>query len=128
MVISMLQKKVRENSEIKIALIKINGIENFVPAEIGDSSDLKIGSWVICGGHINQKGVSYTAGIILTLGSNFIQTDAAAPKDFDGGPMFDQAGRVIGVIGAGYENLNGTSCGIAIPVDLIRPVIEPSNK
>jgi serine protease Do len=111
--------------EIDISIIKLDNIESLVIVDLGDSDKLKVGDWVMSGGYYQKKRV-FTAGIVLSQGNNFIQTDSAAPIEFDGGPLFDLDGKVVGVIGSGIINKDGIRHAIAIPINLIKPILDNS--
>lgn len=114
---------VRPYPEIDISVIKINGIENPNTVVFGDSTNLKEGEWVLAGGYLQNSELTFTAGIVITKGPNFIQTDTATPISFDGSPLFDRNGEVIGVIAAGVQSKNEIRHGIAVPMNLIKSVL-----
>ena len=87
-----------------IAVLKIEG-ENFPMLKLGDSSNLKVGEWVLAIGSPFGFDYSVTQGIISAIGRSlpnenyvpFIQTDVAINPGNSGGPLFNLDGNVIGV-------------------------------
>lgn len=117
-----------------IAILKIEATE--LPAvELGDSSNLKVGQFVIAIGtalgefrHTVTTGVISGLGRGITAGSIFegfverlddvIQTDAAINPGNSGGPLLNSAGQVIGInvaVAQGAENI-----GFAIPINIVQ--------
>ena len=92
-----------------LALIDINGGENFQPVPLGDSSRVQLGEAVIAIGYpllVHQLGQSMTVtdGVLSTRRPNFAQTGveylqhtATINPGNSGGPLFNRAGQVIGV-------------------------------
>jgi serine protease Do len=116
-----------------VAVIKVDG-EGLPALTLGNSSDTRVGDWVIAMG--NPFGLSHTvsAGIISAKGRtrhdvdldpsgyyNFLQTDAGINPGNSGGPLLDLGGRVVGMntaIRAGANNI-----GFAIPIDMIKALL-----
>lgn len=114
-----------------IAFIKIDGVEDLSPAELGDSKTLKIGQQVIAiGNALGQYQNSVTSGIISGtnrsvmasrgVGSraeqltDMVQTDASINSGNSGGPLVNATGQVIGINTAVASNAQGI--GFAIPI------------
>jgi 2-alkenal reductase len=104
------------------------------PVPLGSSASVAVGEPVAAIGSPFGKQSSLTVGVVSATGrsidslasggfavSNAIQTDAAINRGNSGGPLFDAAGRVIG-INAQIESSSGTNEGVgfAIPIDLAR--------
>jgi len=120
-----------------LALLKIDAPSKLLkPAKIGDSSNLKVGQFVLAIGNPFGLDWTLTRGIISALGReyvtgdgykiyNVIQTDAAINPGNSGGPLLDLDGRLIGVNTAIYST-SGSSAGIglAIPINKVKSVIE----
>lgn len=116
-----------------IAILKINA-SGLNAVELGDSTNLKVGQFVIAIGtalgefrHTVTTGVISGLGRGITAGSVFegfverlddvIQTDAAINPGNSGGPLLNSAGQVIGVnvaLAQGAENI-----GFAIPINIV---------
>ncbi len=125
-----------------VALIKLLGDDQFPTAELGDSDTVHVGEWVyvvgnpflladdftptvtygiISGVHRYQ----YPAGTLLEY-TDCIQTDAAINPGNSGGPMFDAAGRLIGINGRGSFEKRGrvnVGVGYAISINQIKRFI-----
>jgi len=121
------------DSTSDLALLKIEG-QNLPFVNWGDSTQSRVGDWVLAIGNPYGLGGSVTAGIISALHrgitgvgayDRYIQTDAAINMGNSGGPMFDLAGNVIGVNSA-LISPTGASVGIglAIPAEAAKPVID----
>jgi serine protease Do len=116
-----------------LAVLKITG-GGLTPAEIGSSSSLQIGQWVMAVGNPLGFDDTVTVGVVSSLKrdlpighaglTNAIQTDAAINPGNSGGALCDQQGRLIG-INAAIASSNGGSVGIgfAIPVNRVRDVV-----
>lgn len=115
-----------------VAYLKIEGVDNLTPAEIGDSSTVRVGQSVIAIGNalgqyqntvssgiISGKGrpVSASAGMGASTESltDLLQTDAAINPGNSGGPLLNYSGQVIGMNTAVASNAEGI--GFAIPVN-----------
>ncbi len=121
-------KLVGRSEEIDLALIKVEA-QGLPAVELGDSSVLEVGDWVLAIG--NPFGLSHTvtAGIVSAKGrvigigpyDDLIQTDAAINPGNSGGPLFNMQGEVVGintVIIASGQNL-----GFAIPITMVKEVL-----
>ena len=116
-----------------IAVLKIDASGPLPFVEFGDSDKARAGDWVISIGNPFGLGGTVTAGIISSVDRNtgsgaydhFIQSDASINSGNSGGPMFDMAGRVIGInnwiIAPGGGNVG---IGFAIPSKIAIPIVE----
>ncbi len=117
-----------------VAVIRISGAEDLVPAELGSSDELQVGDEVIAiGNALNLGGEpTVTRGIVsardrdLDAGGvqlqGLIQTDAAINPGNSGGPLVNAAGQVVGMntaIVADAQNL-----GFSIAIDHVKPIIK----
>jgi serine protease Do len=114
-----------------IALLDIEA-EGLDYVSFGDSEALKVGQNVIAMGNPFGLGNTVTTGIVSALGrdinagpfDNFIQTDAAINRGNSGGPLFNEAGEVIGVNTAIISPTGGSvGIGFSVPSDLASDVI-----
>ena len=93
-----------------IAVIKIVGVEDLVPARLGDSSALEVGEDVIAIGHaMGLRGApTVSKGVVSGLGRevdtthnttivDLIQTDASINPGNSGGPLVNSRAEVIGI-------------------------------
>ena len=119
--------------ETDLALLKIDLGE--VPAvPLGSSSQLRIGDVVLAIGNPYGLTKSVTQGIVSATGrglldlvtfENFIQTDAAINAGNSGGALVNARGELVGINTAVLAQDSGTEgIGFAIPVDLVRGVVE----
>src|SRR5690606_19283049 len=92
-----------------IAVVRVTGVDNLVPATFGDSDDLLVGDTVLAvGSPLGFEG-TVTQGIISALNrslrprdsglslSGLIQTDAAINPGNSGGALVNMSGEVIGI-------------------------------
>ncbi len=120
-----------------IAVIKIlNPPEDLPVAPLGDSSNLRVGEFVIAIG--NPFGLDRTAtlGIISSLNRSIksekgyimhglIQTDASINPGNSGGPLVNLAGEVIGINTAILTTSGGSiGIGFAIPINRARAIMQ----
>lgn len=130
-----------------LAVIKVQNASGLTPVEIGSSSDLSIGEWVMTIGSPFGLEQSVATGIVsavsrseimesstgeATVYSNLIQTDAAINPGNSGGALVDAEGKLIGIntlITSSSGNYSGV--GFAIPVDyaisIAQQIIEGGN-
>jgi serine protease Do len=127
-------------NDLAILQIEANGLK---PVELGDSSELKVGQFVIAiGTALGEFRNTVTTGVIsglgrgITAGSPFegyveqiddvIQTDAAINPGNSGGPLLNSLGQVIGInvaIAAAGENI-----GFAIPINVVKESLDNFNR
>ncbi len=98
---------------------------------LGDSSHLQVGEWVVAIG--NPFGLSHTVttGIISAKGrsmggpyDNYIQTDASINPGNSGGPLIDMKGDVVGINTAIISQSGGNvGIGFAIPSNLVKEIV-----
>ena len=117
-----------------LAVLKIKTKDKFRPVSFGDSSNARVGDWVVAIGNPFGLGGTVTSGIIsarnrqigLTRYEDFIQTDASINQGNSGGPLFNLKGEVIGVntaiIAPGQSGSIGI--GFAIPSNAASNVID----
>lgn len=109
-----------------VAVLKIEA-QNLPTATLGDSAQLEVGQWVLAIGAPLGLERTATQGIISALGRTlpndsyvpFIQTDVPINPGNSGGPLFDLAGRVVG-INAQIVSSTGGYMGLsfAIPINV----------
>jgi serine protease Do len=112
-----------------LAVLKINPKAALPVAPMGNSTDLKVGEWVVAIGNPFGLGHTVTAGIVSAKGrvigagpyDDFIQTDAPINPGNSGGPLFNMRGEMVGINTAIVAS--GQGIGFAIPVDLAKPLI-----
>ncbi|MCP3870490.1 MAG: DegQ family serine endoprotease [Gammaproteobacteria bacterium] len=115
-----------------LALLKIAGKKPFPFVELGGSDEARVGDWVLAVGNPFGLGGSVSAGIISARGrdiqsgpyDDYLQIDAPINRGNSGGPLFNPAGRVIGVNTAIYSPSGGSvGIGFAIPSSTVKGVI-----
>ncbi len=119
-------------------VIKLDpGDHTITPVPLGDSDDVVVGEPVAAIGSPFGNENSLAVGVVSAVSrsipsltsrysvANAIQTDAPINRGNSGGPMFDAAGRVIG-INAQIRSTSGTAEGVgfAIPIDIARRSLE----
>jgi serine protease Do len=115
-----------------IALLKI-GITGLPVISWGDSSQLKVGEWVLAIGSPFQLSQTVTAGIVSATGranmgfatyEDFIQTDAAINPGNSGGALINGRGELVGINTGIYSESGGyQGIGFAVPSNLARRVV-----
>jgi serine protease DegS len=119
--------------ETDLALLKVElGALPAVP--FGSSATLRIGDVVLAIGNPYGLTKSVTQGIVSATGrglldlvtfENFIQTDAAINAGNSGGALVNARGELVGINTAVLAQDTATEgIGFAIPVDLVRGVVE----
>jgi serine protease Do len=115
-----------------LALLKIDA-KNMPFAELGDSSLVKVGEWVVAIGNPLGMDNTVTAGIVSYKGrsidgqsyQDFIQTDAAINRGNSGGPLINMRGEVVGItssiLTSGFAGNIGI--GFAIPSNMAKKVV-----
>lgn len=127
------------DSTLDLAVVKIDK-KDLVAAELGDSDKVKIGAYAAAIG--NPLGLTFersiSQGIIsgldrtITVASEsslsgttmegLFQTDAAINSGNSGGPLLNSKGQVIGIASA--KASDGESMGFAIPVNIVKPIVQ----
>ena len=112
-----------------LALIKIEGAEDLKAMPMGDSDELKVGTWVVAIGSPFGLEQTVTAGIVSAKGriigsgpyDDFIQTDASINPGNSGGPLINMQGEVVGINTAIVAS--GQGIGFAIPINMAREIV-----
>jgi Do/DeqQ family serine protease len=116
-----------------IALLKVP-TNNLAVVPWGDSSQLKVGEWVLAIGSPFQLSRTVTAGIVSATGranmgfadyEDFIQTDAAINPGNSGGALINTRGELVGINTGIYSESGGyQGIGFAVPSNLARHVVD----
>lgn len=112
-----------------LAVLKIDAGNALPVASLGDSTQLRVGEWVLAIGNPFGLSHSVTAGIVSAKGrvlgagpyDDFIQTDAPINPGNSGGPLFNMQGEMVGITTAIVAH--GQGIGFAIPISLAKPLI-----
>ena len=115
-----------------LAVLKIERGDPFPFVRFGDSSQARVGDWVIAIGNPFGLGGTVTSGIVSSVLRNtgtgaydrYIQTDASINRGNSGGPLFDMQGNVIGINNAIFSPSGGSvGIGFAIPAEIAAPIV-----
>ena len=115
-----------------IALLKVKSDKPLPTVDFGDSSQSRVGDWVLAIGNPFGLGGTVTAGIVSARGrdihqgqyDDFIQTDAAINRGNSGGPLFNMAGQVIGINTAIFSPSGGSiGIGFSIPSNMAKNIV-----
>ena len=111
-----------------IAVLKIDATE-LTPVTFGDSDEMSVGDTVYAVGNpLGELQFTMTTGHVSALdrtittdeGSvpiNMFQIDAAVNSGNSGGPVYNDAGQVIGIVTAKYSSTGVEGLGFAIPIN-----------
>jgi len=117
-----------------IAVIKIDAA-NLVKANLGDSTELKAGEWVLAIGNSLNLGVTPSEGIVRSLGASIqisegqtlfglIGTSAPINPGNSGGPLVNMRGEVVGITTVKIATVGVEAMGWAISSETAMPIIE----
>ncbi|MEH6645810.1 Do family serine endopeptidase [Sulfitobacter sp.] len=115
-----------------IALLSIKADVDLPFVSFGTSEQMRVGDEVVAVGNPFGLSSTVTSGIISAKARDinagpydeFIQTDAAINRGNSGGPLFNNAGDVIGVNTAIISPGGGSvGIGFAVPSDVVREVV-----
>jgi len=140
-------KLIGRDPETDLAVVQIQGSDLPV-AQLGDSSKLAVGDWVVAIGNALALpgGPTVTAGVVSALGRSvqepgdqqtgaagpflydLIQTDAAINPGNSGGALVNLDGQVVGintlVAGMAEPGVQAQGIGFAIAINSAKPVAE----
>lgn len=136
-------EKIYRDPTNDLAILKVNFPKGELKSvELGDSSGLEVGQFVIAiGTALGEFRNTVTTGVISGLGrgiiagspfegseslDNVIQTDAAINPGNSGGPLINSAGQVIGVnvaVASGAQNI-----GFALPINVVKDSLANFNQ
>jgi len=127
-------KLVGKDASSDLAVVKIEAT-NLVYAQMGSSSDLRVGEKAIAiGNPLGQEFAGTTTeGIISGLNRSvtienktmtLIQTDAAINPGNSGGALVNEKGQLIGINTVKISSSTLEGLGFAIPIDVAKPIIQ----
>jgi serine protease Do len=140
-------KKIYRDPLNDIAVLQIDPKENsgvnLKPVEMGDSSSLQVGQYVVAiGTALGEFNNTITTGVISGLGrgitagdafagyveklDNVIQTDAAINPGNSGGPLVNSLSQVIGINTAIAQG--GQNIGFALPINTVKDSLKYFNE
>ena len=115
-----------------IALIKVEP-DNLTEMPIGDSSNVRVGDFVIAIGNPYGLDNTVTSGIVSALGrtginrggfENFIQTDASINPGNSGGALVNMNGELIGINSMIFSRSGGNvGIGFAVPTEIASSIM-----
>ncbi|MBN2302520.1 MAG: DegQ family serine endoprotease [Lentisphaerae bacterium] len=125
-------RRIGSDPKSEVAVIKIDA-DDLPFLELGDSSEINIGEWVIAIGNPFGLTETVTVGVISAKGrslenriadyEDFIQTDAAINPGNSGGPLLNIEGKAIGINTAIYSQSGGyMGIGFAIPINMAKDI------
>jgi len=116
-----------------IAVIKIHA-HNLEQVTMADSSQLRVGDFVVAIGNPFGLGQTVTSGIVSALGrsglgiesfEDFIQTDASINLGNSGGALVNLRGEMVGINTAIFGSGEGSiGIGFAIPVNMAKDIMQ----
>ena len=119
-----------------IAVLKVNGDEEFKVPKFGDSDEIISGEVVCaigCPNGYNSRS-TVTLGIVSTpkvrhsitssYSANFIQTDTAINPGSSGGALVNMYGQIIGITSSKISATDYEGVGFAIPSQTVKSVVE----
>jgi len=124
---------VGKDAESDLAVLKIEADRPLPFVRFGDSSQARVGDWVIAIGNPFGLGGTVTSGIVSAVlrragtgaYDRYIQTDASINRGNSGGPLFDMQGNVIGINNAIFSPSGGSvGIGFAIPAEIAAPLVQ----
>ncbi len=119
-------------SDLAILEVDARGLPEL---DIGESSKLRVGDWVIAIGNALGQGIRATEGIISRRGVqlpvsagqtlyDLIETTAAINPGNSGGPLVNLSGEVIGITSAKIATIGVEGMGYAISTETAIPILE----
>lgn len=125
-------KLIGSDERSDIAVLKVSGTD-FPALSIGDSNALKVGEPVLAIGSPFGFDYSASAGIVSAKSRTvsreasvpFIQTDVALNPGNSGGPLFNQAGEVVGINSRIFSGTGGyMGLSFSIPIDVAMDIYQ----
>ena len=126
-----------------LALLRIEGVKNLVPADFANSDSTLVGDNVLAIGYALalSGGPTVTEGIISATGrqvatktaggantvlTDMLQTDAAISSGNSGGPLVTASGQVVGIntaVAASSGSTTAQNIGFALPSNTVRALL-----
>ncbi len=131
-------KLIGKDPKTDLAILKIDVDRKLPTLSLGNSTDARVGQWVMAIGSPFHLDQTVTAGIISAKGrslrglskyirlGDIIQTDAAINRGNSGGPLVNLRGEVIGInvaIASPGMIVGNVGIGFAIPSDTAQGII-----
>ena len=117
-----------------LAVVKINAT-NLPAASVGDSTQFRVGDWVVALGNPLGQGIRAKEGTVSGLKvsldvdqgqtlDDLVETSAAINPGNSGGPLVNMKGEVIGITSAKIAAVGVEGLGYAISTKTAIPIIE----
>ena len=117
-----------------LAVLKVNA-QDLVKADLGDSSQMRVGEWVLAVGNPLGLGISAKEGIVsrvevsipVSSGQtlyDLIETSAAINPGNSGGPLVNMRGEVIGITSVKIAMVGVEGMGYAMSIDSAKLIIQ----
>lgn len=127
-------KNVHTDQFTDLAVIKIDAT-NLPAAKVGDSTQLRVGDWVVAIGNPLGQGIRAKEGTVSGLKvfldvdqgqtlDDLIETSAAINPGNSGGPLVNMKGEVIGITSAKVAAVGVEGLGYAISTKTAIPIIQ----
>ncbi|MFZ5877399.1 MAG: Do family serine endopeptidase [Nitrospirota bacterium] len=122
-------KVVGRDPDTDLAVVKVESKTPLPTVPLGDSTQVKVGQWVVAVGNPFGLEHTLTVGVVSALKrenvnlsryEDFIQTDASINPGNSGGPLFNIRGEVIGINTAIINFAQGI--GFAIPSKMVQDI------
>ncbi|MDH7480025.1 MAG: trypsin-like peptidase domain-containing protein, partial [Syntrophomonadaceae bacterium] len=123
---------VGSDSDLDLAVLKIEAAEELPFLEFGNSDQTRVGEWVIAIGNPYGLDHTVTVGVVSAKGRpvtvedknyrNLLQTDASINPGNSGGPLLNLQGKVVGINTA--VNASAQGIGFAIPSNTAQGVLQ----
>jgi S1-C subfamily serine protease len=101
-----------------LALLQVNRDNVKTVSFASGDAPMKVGDRIYAVSGLGAAGGSITAGTVADASSNVIQSDAAVGTSFQGGPLVNAQGDVVGVASRSYNPLGFTSDGVYFGVPI----------
>ncbi|RLA14590.1 MAG: serine endoprotease DegQ [Gammaproteobacteria bacterium] len=131
----LLAEIIGRDPDTDIAVIKIQA-HKLRQVAMADSSQLRVGDFVVAIGNPFGLGQTVTSGIVSALGrsglgiesfEDFIQTDASINLGNSGGALVNLRGEMVGIntaiFGGGDGNVGNIGIGFAIPINMAKDIM-----
>ncbi len=123
------------DSRTDLAVLKVESDQALPYAELGDSSDIRVGDMALAIGNPLKEELAgtLTVGYISAINRSMVidgkqmtmlQTDAAINPGNSGGALLNMKGQVIGINTAKSTGYDVEGLGFAIPINEAKPVIQ----
>lgn len=127
-------KLIGSDARTDLAVLKVEPEDKLIFAELGDSSELRVGELAVAIGNPLRQELAgtLTVGVISAINRTMVidgkqmtmlQTDAAINPGNSGGALLNSRGQVIGINTAKSYGEEIEGLGFAIPINEAKPII-----